>query len=709
MSLHIDQNTYSRDFKFFDLNINATKGFNANKKIQADGSTVYQIFFDRKIITLNFRDDPNDYSIENIPLYLNIYQDYYGYYYSDYGVDISGNTPMVSTTEPKYQGNNLRGGITYSNVTNDDIGLNNSKITLYNTISADYWIYNDSTNKWEFVRQKYQYNLKSYKGLYGQDLPDEAKQKFIDKIWYQESSNTILTMLVSFIPPDDSSTIDLTYNGINKDTSIGVRHYKENLDGSLVDSFDYRSSGGSFNITDKYYGYHAYAYTNSRNNKMKKVAIESVQYGGLNGTLNIFHRRTTSYIYLENINSTSMDLGKFYRINGTKIDQNSTEYNESQRFFAYDKNGYDGVIFEEKLADLNLPGEEILDSTTYMPKSLDKYGDTKGYTFGGWYKSADFKEQIGPDDIMPNHNIRLYAKWNAPTYTVTYHVGDNTFTETLPKYGNITVRTNDDLVTKGYGVTGYKLEGWYTNPDLNPEHLYINSTEITNSIDLYAKMVPEEGSQIQVKVNYIQDNSDGTQKVLGEDTVTLTIGESYTIGFRDFDGAIPTGSPLTGIATPEMANSTTPLELHYIPDIQEPWTYSQKSCVIYQDINSSTKLEATLDETTENTTTAGSILVYGNVKQGYLTDDYSITVDRQNSTADFVYSPDYTLRSNSCVAVFYDGMSHENDVNWKSDLIKIDDLPVPDGYRFEIEVSYSNFPLEKCCNSRWFLAQQVIF
>ena len=139
-----------------------------------------------------------------------------------------------------------------------------------------------------------------------------------------------------------------------------------------------------------------------------------------------------------------------------------------------------------------------------------------------------------------------------------------------------------------------------------------------------------------------------------------------------------------------MANSTTPLELHYIPDIQEPWTYSQKSCVIYQDINSSTKLEATLDETTENTTTAGSILVYGNVKQGYLTDDYSITVDRQNSTADFVYSPDYTLRSNSCVAVFYDGMSHENDVNWKSDLIKIDDLPVPDGYRFEIEVSYLN-------------------
>ena len=24
-------------------------------------------------------------------------------------------------------------------------------------------------------------------------------------------------------------------------------------------------------------------------------------------------------------------------------------------------------------------------------------------------------------------------------------------------------------------------------------------------------------------------------------------------------------------------------------------------------------------------------------------------------------------------------------------------------------IYYSNFPLEKCCNSRWFLAQQVIF
>ena len=30
-------------------------------------------------------------------------------------------------------------------------------------------------------------------------------------------------------------------------------------------------------------------------------------------------------------------------------------------------------------------------------------------------------------------------------------------------------------------------------------------------------------------------------------------------------------------------------------------------------------------------------------------------------------------------------------------------------YGPDIERDYSNFPLEKCCNSRWFLAQQVIF
>ena len=179
----------------------------------------------------------------------------------------------------------------------------------------------------------------------------------------------------------------MNYSGKNKDTSIGVRHYKENLDGSLVDSFDYRSLGGSFNITDKYYGYHAYAYMNGRydpptfnRDEMKKVTKDSVKYGDYYGTLNIFHRRTTSYIYLENINSTNINIGKFYRINGTKIDQNPTEYSKLKRFFAYDNDGYDGVLFEEKLADLNLPSEETLDSTTYMPKSLDKYGDTKGYT-----------------------------------------------------------------------------------------------------------------------------------------------------------------------------------------------------------------------------------------------------------------------------------------------------------------------------------------
>lgn len=694
VSSHIGEKTYSRDFKFFDLNINATTGFNANKTVQADGSTVYQIFYDREIITLNFYGEPDVTGTEYVPLYLKIgYTDGLfseKYYYAS----ISGSYPIVSYTRPKLYGLYPDNSAIYTNINNS-----NDYIRLYKTTNTDKWTYNTKKQQWEFTRL-----IQTYKGLYGQDLPDEAKQKFVDKTWHQESSNTTLTMLASFIPPDDSSTIDLTYNGKNEDNSIGVRHYKEKLDGSLVDSFDYYSSGGTFNITDKYYGYHAYAYMNSfydppilDKQNLNKDTKDNVSYGSHHyvwggtyndGTLCILHRRTTGYIYLENINSTRMDLEKFYRINGTRIDQDPAEYRKSQRFFDYDENGYDGVIFEEKLADLNLPGDEKLDSATYMPKSLDKYGDTTGYTFGGWYKSADFKEQIGPDDIMPNHNIRLYAKWNAPTYTVTYHVGDNTFTETLPKYGNITVRTNDDLVLKKHGVTGYKLEGWYTSSDLDPEHLYINSTEITNPIDLYAKMVPEDGSQIQVKVDYIQDNTDGTTKVLGTDTVTLTIGESYTIGFRDFDGAIPTGSPLTGIASPEMANDTKPLELHYIPDIQEPWTYHQKSTVIYQDINSSAELEATLDDTIENSTTAGSILVYGNVKQGYLTDDYSITVDRQNSTADFVYSPDYTLRSNSCVAVFYDGMSHEGDVNWKSDLIKIDDLPVPNGYRFDIEVSY---------------------
>ena len=54
-----------------------------------------------------------------------------------------------------------------------------------------------------------------------------------------------------------------------------------------------------------------------------------------------------------------------------------------------------------------------------------------------------------------------------------------------------------------------------------------------------------------------------------------------------------------------------------------------------------------------------------------------------------------------------------------------DDSSYEDGDRIDICVSYevkkdldagktlsvtiSNFPLEKCCNSRWFLAQQVIF
>lgn len=706
---NITKSVYENDFEYFDLNLNATTGFNAEKKVAADGTTVYGIYFDRKIITLSFMNDPDAEQTVTQDLYTSsVYTAGRGrnqYYYSYVGTSYS--TQLTSTTEPTKteESGGYNQYVKYSGITNTTLNLSNAELRLYDADSStDSWVYNSSTGLWEYVRTTTESIVITYTGLYGQTLPEEAQNRFDGKNWYQQSgwSRTYLTMLVSFIPPSDGTTITLYFDSYNTDDFTGIRHYTENLDGTVTDAFDTKSNGGSFTITDKYYGYDAYGYVNTDGNfdqyyfdesTLNRVTSDPVTYGYVfnnwyggydyYGILNIFHRRETFDIYLENFNSTTMDIGKDYQIDGTVIDQDPERY--SSYVFNYDEN-YNGVRYGEVYGDLTLP--TTLDAATYMPASLDKYGDTTGYTFGGWYTSADFSTELDLTDTMPAHSIQLYAKWIAPTYTVTYHVGDTTFTETVSKYDTISYTTNDSLPAENQ-VDGYTLDGWYTSEDLADENEYINSTEITENINLYAKMVPAEGSTISITVNYIQDNTDQSQTVLGTDTFSLTVGDDYTIGFKDFDGAIPSGDVLTGTVTADMADQT--YELHYIPDLKDYWTYTTQNLLQYTDItNSSNTLTVDFNESTSATTNADAKVVYGAVKEGYIADSYSVIVSESSPNAVFTYSPDYDSLMTHEISMFYGDFIETAGTSWAADLFDQSNLTTPDGYSFTYTLQYTD-------------------
>ena len=104
------------------------------------------------------------------------------------------------------------------------------------------------------------------------------------------------------------------------------------------------------------------------------------------------------------------------------------------------------------------------------------------YTFAGWYTSPSCEDgtEFEWSGTMPSHTITLYAKWQAPIYTVTFETNggspiDPISVEKHQALGDIpkTVKENDEFL------------GWYTDPGLT--HKYVESLQIVKDITLYAK------------------------------------------------------------------------------------------------------------------------------------------------------------------------------------------------------------------------------
>ncbi|MEX2784208.1 InlB B-repeat-containing protein [Streptococcus sp. H49] len=102
------------------------------------------------------------------------------------------------------------------------------------------------------------------------------------------------------------------------------------------------------------------------------------------------------------------------------------------------------------------------------------------YTWGGWYADAGLTT---PYDFatMPASNVVLYAKWQAPSFKVTFDTngGDSQApaAQTVEKYKEASF---PDSPTKKY----YDFVGWYTDSDGG--ELYDWSKPVTEDIALYA-------------------------------------------------------------------------------------------------------------------------------------------------------------------------------------------------------------------------------
>ena len=147
--------------------------------------------------------------------------------------------------------------------------------------------------------------------------------------------------------------------------------------------------------------------------------------------------------------------------------------------------------------------------------SLETPG-TKDWKFEGWYQDSNYMVPMvwtnsdGSYKTMTD-NLVLYAKWSAPTYTVTFNTNGGTWTETDSKYVKVDDETYTLTVVEGESLVkpsnptkvGNIATAW--NYDVNTEsveYLFSDSQKVYS--DLILDLQYQPNMNIPYKVRYIE-------------------------------------------------------------------------------------------------------------------------------------------------------------------------------------------------------------
>ena len=201
--------------------------------------------------------------------------------------------------------------------------------------------------------------------------------------------------------------------------------------------------------------------------------------------------------------------------------------------FYYTRNSYDIVFVNNgaKEKTVSRKFEQSIADVNYTPTApVGK----EGYIFAGWYDNelgeGNAYEFTGK--TMPAQTITLYAKWVAPTYTVTVYDVDGSVHYTFNKVAkNSTI--SSDVIPDLELAEGETFLGW-VQKDGTP---FSFSTKINQNYDLYAKV----GNNSRYTVTYHSNTTpDATvtddTMIYAKDVLATVNDNSFTNGDKVFLG-----------------------------------------------------------------------------------------------------------------------------------------------------------------------------
>lgn len=152
----------------------------------------------------------------------------------------------------------------------------------------------------------------------------------------------------------------------------------------------------------------------------------------------------------------------------------------------------------------------------------------QGYTFEGWYKDADYKEEF-TSFVGLFEDITLYAKWEAILYNITYELAGGNWKDSYSENQKYTVEDASDTIlpdSTWISKDRFVFEGWYDNAEYSGTAI-TNLAGRTGDLIFYAKW-RDENQVATVQFSHAAGGVDASTNItLTCDTENATIYYSY--------------------------------------------------------------------------------------------------------------------------------------------------------------------------------------
>ena len=502
-------------FVYNDARTNAENG--ASTKVKGDGSTVLNVYYDRKLITIHFWTSSSMSTHANISgsAYVPAANGEYYYYENPNptGYYLCGTGPNASSSHPA-TGNNRNLSSYYWGYASSSSGYSGYS-SLNGNAPATYYANTDSINAYESGYTGY-VSLSSEGYYYERYRPNNYSSYSYFPLYYQYTSTSSYDTGYYPVGEGPTPTAEGTHNRVSV-TNPMVGLYQAPLVGWPADPSGYHWEYDDAEDSTHYGITYRDCYDIPDNTHTTTWNIYEVSVSGtINSTIHwmcekldgSFEEITTNKI--KTTTTQYYDHGKFlgFMALGHNLTTNSTS--TSNGFVAYQKNvgitgsdfGSNGayIFYVRRTYDFNYISNNDTVKTEQNVKyqqdisSFANYVPTnghEGYYFDGWYADPGCTQEFDFNTTMPNNEVTIYAKWTMMRFRVVLdptggEEGVNPSDITFPGNQATTFRVDYGELVQASSINnaqreGYTLLGWFL--DENYTIPFNFNTPITDQLE----------------------------------------------------------------------------------------------------------------------------------------------------------------------------------------------------------------------------------